>query len=145
MLTITVTTTDIWRIFRFISLVNNLSNRKLLNFIEMNLAVENPVNPLGWDYQISGFVCLPIFSFKQKYQTWEKSINLSSSAIFPISRSIFHQIIKSWIFSKSTQKGLLKNVQDGISRPLGSLEIQKTKVETDLLDTLYNIIHITLQ
>ena len=32
---------------------------------------------------------------------------------------------------------LLKNVQDGISRPLGNRTIQKTKVETDLLDTLY--------
>ena len=32
---------------------------------------------------------------------------------------------------------LLKNVQDGISRPLGNRAIQKTKVETDLLDTLY--------
>ena len=37
---------------------------------------------------------------------------------------------------KSTQKRLLKNVQDGISRPLGSQEIQKTKVERVLLDTL---------
>ena len=43
---------------------------------------------------------------------------------------------KDWIFLKSTQKGLLKNVQDGISRPQGSREIQKTKVGTDLLDTL---------
>ena len=34
---------------------------------------------------------------------------------------------------------LLKNVQDGISRPLGNRAIQKTKVETDLLDTLYLI------
>ena len=25
---------------------------------------------------------------------------------------------KNWIFFKSTQKGLLKNVQDGISRPI---------------------------
>ena len=37
---------------------------------------------------------------------------------------------------KSTQKGLLKNVKDGISRPLESREIKKTKEETDLLDTL---------
>ena len=41
------------------------------------------------------------------------------------------------IFLKSTCKGMLKNVQDGISRPLVSREIQKTKVETDLVDTLY--------
>ena len=34
-------------------------------------------------------------------------------------------------------KGLLKNVQDGISRPQGSREIHKTKVETVLVDTLY--------
>ena len=38
---------------------------------------------------------------------------------------------------KSTQIGLLKNVQDGISRPLGSREIQETKVATVLRDTLY--------
>ena len=30
-----------------------------------------------------------------------------------------------------------ENVKDGVSRPIGSQEIQKTKVETDLLDTLY--------
>ena len=42
------------------------------------------------------------------------------------------------IFLKSTQNGLLKNVKDGISRPLGSREIQKkTKVDTVLWDTLY--------
>ena len=53
---------------------------------------------------------------------------------------MFHQRIKSWIFLKSTQKGLLKNVQDGISRPLGSREIQKTKVGTILRDTLYKVV-----
>ena len=37
----------------------------------------------------------------------------------------------------STQKGQLKNVQDGISRPQGSREIQKTKAERVLRDTLY--------
>ena len=42
-----------------------------------------------------------------------------------------------WTFSNSTRKGQLKNVQDEISRPLGSREIQKTKVETVLWDTLY--------
>ena len=41
------------------------------------------------------------------------------------------------IFPKSTRNGLLKNVQDGISRPLRSREIQKTKVEKVLVDTLY--------
>ena len=49
----------------------------------------------------------------------------------------FHQIIQKWTFLNSTRKGQLKNVQDGISRPLGSREIQKTKVETVLWDTLY--------
>ena len=39
-------------------------------------------------------------------------------------------------FLKSTQNGLLKNVQDEISRPLGSREIHKTKAETVLWDTL---------
>ena len=33
--------------------------------------------------------------------------------------------------------GLLKNVKDGISIPLGSREIQKTKMCTVLRDTLY--------
>ena len=42
-----------------------------------------------------------------------------------------------WTFSNSTWKGQLKNVQDEISRPLGSRKIQKTKVETVLRDTLY--------
>ena len=37
---------------------------------------------------------------------------------------------------------LLKNVQDGISRPLGNQAIQKTKVETDLLDTLYKSLFV---
>ena len=46
-------------------------------------------------------------------------------SILTISHFIFHQIIKNWIFLKSTQKGLLKNVQDGISRPLGSRDINK--------------------
>ena len=58
--------------------------------------------------------------------------------IFP---ARFHQKIKSRIFFKSARKGQLKNVQDGISRPLGSREIQKTKVETVLRDTLYNAPH----
>ena len=60
-------------------------------------------------------------------------------SILTISWSRFNQIIKSWIFLKSTWKGLLKNVQDEISRPLGSREIQKTKALPVLRDTLYNI------
>ena len=61
-----------------------------------------------------------------------------------ISHSIFHRKIKNWIFLKSTQNGLLKNVQYGISRPLGSREIQKTKVATVLRDTLYNPVYPSL-
>ena len=57
-------------------------------------------------------------------------------SILTISHSIFHRKIKNWIFLKSTRNGLLKNVQYGISRPLGSREIQKTKVAPVLLDTL---------
>ena len=38
-------------------------------------------------------------------------------------------------FLKLIWKGQLKNVQDGIFRPLGSREIQKTKVGTVLPDT----------
>ena len=54
-----------------------------------------------------------------------------------ISWSRFHQIIQMWTVSNSTWKGQLKNVQDGKSRAPGSREIQKTKVETVLRDTLY--------
>ena len=60
-----------------------------------------------------------------------------SYCILAISRSRFPQFIKNWIVLNSAQKGLLKNVQDRISRPLGSREIHKTKVYTVLLDTLY--------
>ena len=35
-------------------------------------------------------------------------------------------LIKKWIFSNSTRKGQLKNVQDGIFRPQGDREIQET-------------------
>ena len=48
----------------------------------------------------------------------------------------FHKIIQKWIFLNSTWRGQLKNVQDEISRPQGIREIQKTKVETVLWDTL---------
>ena len=57
--------------------------------------------------------------------------------ILAISWSKFHQIITKWISLESTWKGLLKNVKDGNSRPLGSWEIQKTKAGTVLVDTLY--------
>ena len=56
-----------------------------------------------------------------------------------ISYSTFNRKIKNWIFLKSTQNWLLKDVQYGISRPLGSREIQQTKVATVLRDTLYII------
>ena len=59
------------------------------------------------------------------------------SSIFPKTQSRFDQIIKNRIFLKSTQKWLLKNVPDGISRPLGSRVIQKTKRSRELRDTLY--------
>ena len=39
------------------------------------------------------------------------------------------------IFKIYTERAV-ENVQDGISRPIGSREIQKTKVERILLDTL---------
>ena len=45
-------------------------------------------------------------------------------------------MIRNWVSLKSTQIGQLKNVQDGFSRPIESREIQKTKVERVLLDTL---------
>ena len=60
-----------------------------------------------------------------------------------ISQSRFHQIIKWWTFSNSTRKGQLKNVQDGISRPLGSQEIKNKTGNTFVnsvmvLDETYN-------
>ena len=58
-------------------------------------------------------------------------------SIFPKTQSRFDQIIKNGIFLKSTRKWVLKNVQDGISRPLGSRVIQKTKRSRELQDTLY--------
>ena len=58
-------------------------------------------------------------------------------SILVISWSRFYQIITKWIFLESTRKELLKNVQDRISKLLGGREIQKTKVYTVLLDTLY--------
>ena len=61
-----------------------------------------------------------------------------------ISWSKFLQIISKWIFLESTQKRLLKNAKNGISRPLGSREIQKTKVCTVLWDTLYLVINMEI-
>ena len=58
---------------------------------------------------------------------------------------MFHQIMRNWIILKSTQKGLRENVQDGISGPLGNRAFKKTKVETDLLDTLYLLLLNNLQ
>ena len=49
---------------------------------------------------------------------------------------IVNSIKKKGIFLNSTRKGQLKNVQDEISRRLGSREIQETKVVTVLPDTL---------
>ena len=54
-------------------------------------------------------------------------------------------MIQMWTFSNSTWEGQLKNVQDEISRPLGSREIQKTKVETVLVDTLHILRRTSVQ
>ena len=54
-------------------------------------------------------------------------------------RNIWVQISpnnKNWTFLKSAQKGLLKNVQDCIFRPLGIRKIEKTKVGTVFWYTL---------
>ena len=51
----------------------------------------------------------------------------------------FYQIITKLIFLESTWKGLLKNVKDRLSKPLGGRGIQQKKVYTVLLDTLYLI------
>ena len=72
-----------------------------------------------------------VMSAELYYQTINKKcqdLKWPHFSILTISHSIFHQIIKNLIFLKSTLKGLLKNVQYGLSRPLGSREIQKTKV-----------------
>ena len=58
--------------------------------------------------------------------------------IFPLSWSRFEEIQKLRVL-KSTLTGILKNVQYIIYRPLGSWEIQKAKVETFLVDTLYDM------
>ena len=50
----------------------------------------------------------------QKWQLFKRV----PCSILTISWSRFNQIIKSRIFLKSTSKGLLKNVSDGISRPI---------------------------
>ena len=39
--------------------------------------------------------------------------------ILPISWSIFHKIKRKWTLLKSAWERLLKNIQDGISGPLG--------------------------
>ena len=64
-------------------------------------------------------------------------LTLKTRSYFSNNLVKFHQMITKWIFLKSAGKGLLKHVQDGISRPLGSQEIKKIKVESVLLDTLY--------
>ena len=51
-------------------------------------------------------------------------------------------MIQKWIFLDSKWKGQLKNVQYGISRPLGSREIQKVKV---FFVHLYKIIGIIIK
>ena len=56
-----------------------------------------------------------------------------------ISWPIYHLGIKARAVFESTETGLLKNAQDFILGPSGSWEIAKTKVDTVLLDTLYNL------
>ena len=85
-----------------------------------SLLMSAPVCSSGW--------------FNNKLKCW--LFQCLPCSILEISHSRSHQIIKNGIFLKSTQKGLLKNVQDGISRPLRSREIKKTRVETVLWDTL---------
>ena len=58
-------------------------------------------------------------------------------SILTISQSRFQQMIANFIVLKSTLKGLLNNVQNGPSRGFRGREINKTKVETILRDTLY--------
>ena len=65
-----------------------------------------------------------------KLKKWSPCRNLQ------ISQSRFHQLIKKWIFLNHTRKVQLKNVQNWISTPLGSLEIQKTIAVTVLQDIL---------
>ena len=65
------------------------------------------------------------------------TLKINSCNILPISRSTLNQNLKNRIFSKSTQNGLLKIVQDGLSSHLGGREIWKTKALTVLPDTLY--------
>ena len=80
-----------------------------------------------------------VMSAELFHQTINKKIQVLKwlpCSILTISCSLVNWITK-WIFSESTRKGLLKNVKDRISRPLGSREIQITKVCTVLPDTLY--------
>ena len=80
-----------------------------------------------------------VMSAELFYQTINKIWWVSEwphCSILTISHSTFYQIMKIWIFLKSTRDGLLKNVQYGICRPLGSREIQQKKVGTVLVDTL---------
>ena len=62
------------------------------------------------------------------------TIPMPSLSILKISNILPNN--NKWIFLKSSQKRLLKNAQDGISRPLGSREIEEIKVATVLRDTL---------
>ena len=60
-----------------------------------------------------------VMSFQLFNQTINKKCKFLECSILTTSYSIFHQIIKNWIFLKSTPNGLLKNVQYGISRHIG--------------------------
>ena len=88
---------------------------------------------MGADELYPVLKCLIHYLLNQKCQLFKRV----PCSILTISWSKFNQIKKSLTFLKSTWKGLLKNVQDEISRPLGSREIQKTKALPVLRDTLY--------
>ena len=49
-----------------------------------------------------------------------------------MSWSKFHQIMIYWIHLKSTRKGLLENGQDGISRPLATINSMNTLSQATL-------------
>ena len=54
-------------------------------------------------------------------------LKLLPCSILVLSRVISYQMITKWTFLKYTQEGLFKNVQDGISRRLGSRKNSKNK------------------
>ena len=95
------------------------SFQKLIFFVYYSMK-QFSIHELSW-VLMSAHDC----SWKEVRRSYELSWawGHGEMSTFKISWSKFHRILNNWIFSKSTQKGLLKNVQDGISTPLGSQEI----------------------